>query len=154
MIYRNELYHHGIKGMRWGIRRYQNPDGSLTEAGKKRYSGVDSSDERKMGQLDKSHRDLAAAYDRYIESEQKRKYKLTADERKSIKNARYLDARDSKNVKYLPEYHDIRKKKDFAFWKRLEDAEIMDRLMSQITRLPKEKQEAAKVYVYELLYMK
>lgn len=31
-----ELYHHGIKGMHWGIRRYQNPDGSLTAAGKKR----------------------------------------------------------------------------------------------------------------------
>lgn len=33
-----ELYHHGIKGMRWGVRRYQNKDGSLTPAGKKRYS--------------------------------------------------------------------------------------------------------------------
>ena len=31
-----ELYHYGIKGMRWGIRRYQNADGSLTEAGQKR----------------------------------------------------------------------------------------------------------------------
>lgn len=31
------LYHHGIKGMKWGIRRYQNPDGTLTEAGKQRY---------------------------------------------------------------------------------------------------------------------
>lgn len=29
--------HHGILGQKWGIRRYQNPDGSLTEAGKKRY---------------------------------------------------------------------------------------------------------------------
>lgn len=33
-----EIVHSGIKGMRWGIRRYQNPDGTLTAAGKKRYN--------------------------------------------------------------------------------------------------------------------
>jgi len=31
------LAHFGIKGQKWGVRRYQNPDGSLTEEGKKRY---------------------------------------------------------------------------------------------------------------------
>lgn len=36
----SELYHHGIKGQRWGVRRYQNPDGSYTKAGRKRY-GLD-----------------------------------------------------------------------------------------------------------------
>ena len=37
----NELYHHGIKGMHWGIRRFQNEDGTLTDAGKRRNRAED-----------------------------------------------------------------------------------------------------------------
>lgn len=37
-----ELYHHGIKGQKWGVRRYQNANGTLTSAGRKRYSGKPS----------------------------------------------------------------------------------------------------------------
>ena len=35
-----ELYHWGVKGQKWGVRRYQNKDGSLTPAGKKRYNNM------------------------------------------------------------------------------------------------------------------
>ena len=38
----NELCHHGIKGMKWGVRRFQYKDGSLTGAGRKRYSEADN----------------------------------------------------------------------------------------------------------------
>ena len=41
----NHIYlaHHGIKGMKWGVRRFRNEDGTLTEAGKKRYLNSDGS---------------------------------------------------------------------------------------------------------------
>lgn len=41
------LAHHGIKGQKWGIRRYQNEDGSYTEEGKRRYGMYDYSKERR-----------------------------------------------------------------------------------------------------------
>lgn len=43
-----EIYHHGIKGQKWGVRRYQNKDGSLTPAGKKRASNKDIREYKKQ----------------------------------------------------------------------------------------------------------
>ena len=42
----NELYHYGIKGQKWGVRRYQNKDGSLTIAGKRKFKQI-SNDAKK-----------------------------------------------------------------------------------------------------------
>lgn len=41
-----ELYHHGIKGMKWGVRRFQNKDGTLTAKGKKRYDDDPNNDDK------------------------------------------------------------------------------------------------------------
>lgn len=49
----NELYHHGIKGQKWGVRRYQNPDGTRTEAGLKRARMPQKTKEQKESEAKK-----------------------------------------------------------------------------------------------------
>lgn len=73
VIRTDELTHHGILGMKWGVRRYQNPDGSLTDAGKVRYAAGNTKgiDTRAYIKYDKKVN--ANKYGRLTE-EQKKKY--------------------------------------------------------------------------------
>lgn len=53
--YSDELYHHGIKGQKWGIRRYQNVDGTRTPEGKVRYNKGEARDyAKRLNKLDRS----------------------------------------------------------------------------------------------------
>lgn len=83
-----ELYHHGIKGQKWGIRRFQNPDGSLTPAGMKRYGRLDS----KIN--DNTRKAFKAEIDEIINS-RKKQIKKDKEELKTI-NRGVLDKKDPK----------------------------------------------------------
>ena len=74
------LAHHGINGQKWGIRRFQNPDGSLTPEGQNRYNkkgskGIKGFDEK--------------AYEQYTRSEKRkmRKQRSDADNEKELRSA-------------------------------------------------------------------
>lgn len=58
--YPNELYHHGIKNQKWGVRRFQNEDGSLTPEGRKRYGVKEYKAERAKLRMEGENRSKAA----------------------------------------------------------------------------------------------
>lgn len=107
----NELYHHGIKGQKWGVRRYQNEDGSLTSAGRKRinkqikkvnslYDHSNKWIDRKITKLEGKGKTAKANVMRYMrnENERARKEKINALNKMNytdLKKARKRDMFDA-----------------------------------------------------------
>lgn len=95
--YEDELYHHGVKGIKWGVRRYQNKDGSYTAAGKNRSR---RSYQRSLNKLDK---------------------KSAKEMAKAMKYSKSMDTADSKLQKRIDKNPETNSKRELNKRKNLEN---------------------------------
>ena len=115
IIVNGELYHHGIKGMKWGKRRFQNNDGSLTPAGRKRYSEGDNGDRKYVTIRQASKNAKEAQRDAVRKLNESNKKHTAHQYSKAIKNARKEsiaeDKDRNKELRDTPEAKAARKEK-------------------------------------------
>lgn len=93
--YQNYLEHSGVKGQKWGVRRWQNPDGTLTEEGKVHY-GISSERDRKKidKEAQKDAKRYAEAQAYYGEGSGNRRKILKNELSKKMENPYYKDRFD------------------------------------------------------------
>lgn len=103
----DELYHFGVKGMKWGVRRYQNEDGSLTSLGKKRDKML--SDRKTAKKHSTTSNMVKAEYSRREFEDAKTRLKLENQKKKSKRQQdlekKYIDQGFSKDEAEIKAYN-------------------------------------------------
>jgi len=102
----NYLAHHGILGQKWGVRRYQNPDGSLTEAGRKRYGVAEGGSVNDISSAQGQKRRIKDLKKAVKLNEKKRSKEYT----KIVNNPENFLGLNKRHAKKISEYSDNIKK--------------------------------------------
>lgn len=117
----NYLEHHGIKGQKWGIRRFQNPDGTLTPLGKKRYGTSENLQKQVLEGMAKDSNEYKKAWekanDRISELVVKGSFKQS-----ELKKAQKEVDKIMKALK--KKYEDVRIQDDYDDLEMLETGEV------------------------------
>jgi hypothetical protein len=110
-LYLDLVEHHGIKGQRWGIRRFQNADGTLNAKGRERYGYLTNTNERTAGISDRKGTDKEV----YIRKGRRDLKKLLKKAPANLLEAEFVNSLEKKNLKL----YDVNQSMDV-----LEDFEI------------------------------